>query len=53
MYYRNYTGTVGSVLCREVCFILCPYLGESTISEVSPSITIVHACMHAVCSGPL
>ena len=30
MYRRNYTGTVSCVLCREV-FILCPYLGESTI----------------------
>ena len=31
MYCRNYTGTVSCVLCREVYYILCPYLGESTI----------------------
>ena len=33
MYYRNYTGTVCHVLCREVCYMYCVVIWESPLSE--------------------
>ena len=33
MYCRNYTGTVGHVLCGEVLLYSCVFIWESPLSE--------------------